>query len=236
MNSWIVEGNGSGTSNVSFVYLLYIFHCLYYFQYRLKQQCFLDCESLIPLNVFHLLFVTRVYLNYCVNLSSFDDSGIILAKRIKWRRRRWGWYNLRRSTRSLLWSKKQRSLNQSLMTVKRRRIRNTAAQIFIQGFYQRSLWTFRHVLRYLSLAGLVSFSNFLKTISKEIERNNDKHEHWRSYISQNTKNGDIYYRAWKCVQLKRALSYIICCHSSLLLHQVHILSIIAKDHSLKYEY
>ena len=68
---------------MSFVYLLYIFYCLCYFQYRLKQQSFLDCGSLIPLNVFHLLFVTKVYLNYCVNLSSFDASGIILAKRIK---------------------------------------------------------------------------------------------------------------------------------------------------------
>ena len=83
MNSGIVESNERGISNVSFVYLLYIFHCLCNFQYRLKQQYFLDCGSLIPLNVFHLLFVTKVYLNYCVNLSSFDASGIILAKRIK---------------------------------------------------------------------------------------------------------------------------------------------------------
>ena len=83
MNSEIVESNERGISNVSFVYLLYILHCLNNFHYRLKQQCFLDCGSLIPLNVFHLLFVTKVYLNYCVNLSSFDASGIILAKRIK---------------------------------------------------------------------------------------------------------------------------------------------------------
>ena len=56
MNSKIVDCNGRGAPNVSFVYLFYILYCLYYFPYLLKQQYFLDCGTLKSLNIFHISY------------------------------------------------------------------------------------------------------------------------------------------------------------------------------------
>ena len=59
---------------MSFVSLLYIFHCLSCFQYRLKEHRILDCRTLISLGIFHLSFVTNVYMNDFINLFSFGAS------------------------------------------------------------------------------------------------------------------------------------------------------------------